>query len=111
VGTLDDNGLVFGFDYANPAVPRLVSIYAHGDFILTWVGSLLFAGTDLFVGGSLGFSYPVAQVDMSQPFDSINQYFPPAALQAGAASGTTRKLLPGIKLGQPGSKRFPKGRP
>ena len=81
VGTFNDNGLVFGYDYTNLATPRLVSTYAHGDFILTSVLSMLFQGTDLFVGGDLGFAYPLAQADMSHPFDSINQYFPPLALQ------------------------------
>jgi hypothetical protein len=82
VGTLYDNALVFGLDCSNLAVPRIVSVYAYGDAILTWSGTLLFSGTELFVGGALiGSVYPVTQVDMSQPFDSINQYFPPAALQ------------------------------
>jgi hypothetical protein len=81
VGTLNDNGLVFGFDCANLTQPRLVSVYAHGDYIFTWVGSLLFNGTELFVGGSLGNTFPVAQVDMSQPRDNITQFFPPLALQ------------------------------
>ena len=82
VGTLNDNGLVFGLDCSNPAVPRIVSIYAYGTAILSWSGELLFNGTELFVGGGLnGSVYPVTQVNMSEAFDSINQYFPPAALQ------------------------------
>jgi hypothetical protein len=72
----------------------LVSTYAHGDFILHECHQhvvLLFNGTDLFVGGDLGFAYPLAQVDMSHPFDSINQYFPPLALQsAGPLNGDSR---------------------
>ena len=91
VGTFTDNGLVLGYDYTNLAWPRLVSTYAHGDFILTSVLSMLFNGTDLFVGGDLGFAYPLAQVDMSHPFDSINQHFPPLALQsAGPLKGDSR---------------------
>jgi len=82
VGTLNDNALVFGLDCSNLANPRIVSLFAYGDAIVTWSGSLLFSGTELFVGGALnGGVYPVTQVDMSKPFDSINQYFPPAALQ------------------------------
>jgi hypothetical protein len=82
VGTLYDNGLVFGLDCSNLASPRIVSMVAYGDAIITWSGSLLFNGTELFVGGALnGGVYPVTQVDMSQPFDAINQYFPPLALQ------------------------------
>jgi hypothetical protein len=77
----NDNGIVFGFDYSNLAVPRLVSIYAYGDFIDTWIGAMLFKGSNMFVGGSLGFTYPFTQVDISQPYDSIEQDFPPLALQ------------------------------
>jgi hypothetical protein len=41
------------------------------------------SGTQLFVGGALGPNvYPVAHVDISHPFDSINQYFPPLELQS-----------------------------
>ena len=47
----NDNGIVFGFDYSNLAVPRLVSIYAYGDFIDTWIGAMLFKGSNMFVGG------------------------------------------------------------
>ena len=82
VGTINDNGIVFGVDCSNLSSPRIVSLYGHGDFILTWVGSLLFDGNELYLGGSLGFTYPVEQVDMSLPFDNINQYFPPLALQS-----------------------------
>ncbi len=97
VGTLNDNALVFGLDCSNLANPRIVSVFAYGDAILTWSGSLLFSGTELFVGGALnGSVYPVTQVDMSKPFASINQYFPPAALQNPSpvtqyASITSRK--------------------
>jgi hypothetical protein len=92
IGTFTDNGLVFGYDYSNPATPRLVSVYAHGDFIVTNVDTMLFNGTDLFVGGTLGGPYPLAQVDMSHPFDSVNQYFPPLALQnPGPLNGDARR--------------------
>ena len=110
VSTLNDNGLVFGFDCTNPQTPRIVSVYAYGDFILTWVGSLLFSNSKLFVGGSLGFAYPIAEVDMSQPFDNINQYFPPPALQNPPVPLLPlRRSLPGIRLGAHpgGSFRFP----
>lgn len=88
VGTINDNGIVFGLDCSNLASPRIVSIYGYGDFILTWIGAMLFNGTDIFVGGSLGFAYPLTQADVSQPFDSINQYFPPLALQSIPPVGT-----------------------
>jgi len=117
VGTINDNGLVFGLDCTRLTSPRIVSLYAYGDFILTWSGTLLFNGNSLLVGGSLNSSvYPIAQVDLSHPYDNINQYFPPQALQKtpplGAvqqAPGSPRlmrkttddprfsKLLPGAK--------------
>ena len=110
VGTLNDNGLVFGMDCTNLAMPRIVSLYAHGDFVLTWVGTLVSSGSTLFVGGALGFTFPVAQLDMSKPFDSINQYFPPLALQSPAAVSALQRSLPGIRLGGHfgGAQRFPK---
>jgi len=88
VGTLYDNALVFGLDASNPATPRPVSSFAYGDAIITWTDALLFNGTELFVGGALyAGPYPVTQADMSRPLDSINQYFPPAALQNPAPVG------------------------
>ena len=105
VGTYTDNGIVQGYDYTNPITPRLVSDYAHGDFVVTDILAILFNGTDMFVGGDLGGAYPLAQVDMSHPFDSINQYFPPLALQdPGPLNGYSkrarfaRKTLPAPAL-------------
>ncbi len=90
VGTLDDNALVFGLDCSNLASPRIVSVFAYGDAIITWTGALLFNGTELFVGGALyAGPYSVTQADMSKPLDSINQYFPPAALQNPPPVGQT----------------------
>jgi hypothetical protein len=108
VGTLNDNMLVFGLDCSNPVVPRIVSVYAYGDAIETYADPLLFNGTELFVGGSPGGVYPVVQVDMSQPFDSINQYFPPAGLQNPAPISANRR--PALKrplAAQPPSKFHP----
>ena len=81
VGTLNDNMLVFGLDCTNPVAPRIVSVNAYAGAILAFASTLLFSGTQLFVGGTPGGVYPVVQINMSQPFDSIIQYFPPAALQ------------------------------
>ena len=91
VGTFFDNGLVLGFNYTNPAVPRLVYQYAHGDFILTTIDTMLFHGNDILIGGDLGYVYPFEQVDMTHPFDSINQYFPPLALQNPGAPYAPKK--------------------
>ncbi len=81
VGTLYDNGLIYGFDYSKPALPRMVSSYAHGAFILTSIDRMLFSGTDMLIGGSLGFTYSFAQADMARPFDTIHLLFPPETLQ------------------------------
>jgi len=83
VGTINDNGLILGLDCTNRAAPRIVSKYAPGDFIETSVNAFLFNGNELLIAGSLNSSvFPIAQIDMSQPFDSINEYFPPLALQS-----------------------------
>jgi hypothetical protein len=112
VGTLNDNGIVFGFDYSNLSNPRLVSLYGYGDFIKTWIGAMVFNGSDMFVGGSLGFAYPFTQADISQPYDSIEQDFPPLALQSIPSSSQARRAVAGIRLGgHPNSTRYPKSVP
>ncbi len=94
VGTLNDNGLVFGLDCTNLAVPRIVSKYAYGGFVLTTVNSLLFNGEELLIGGSLNDGpYPVAAVDVSNPFDSIEEFFPPLALQNPAPLATAQAVI------------------
>jgi len=109
VGTINDNGIVLGLDCTNPMAPRIVSLYGHGDFILTWVGTLLFNGSQMYLGGSLGFTYPVEQVDMSEPFNSIFQEFPPAALQNIPLPSTVYPAAAKAQLiGHPHGGRFPK---
>lgn len=112
IGTLNDNGIVFGFDYRNLATPRLVSIYAYGDFIETSIVAMLFSGSNIFVGGSLGFAYPFTQANISQPYDSIEQDFPPLALQSIPPVGQVRRSATGARLGgDPNRARFPKSIP
>jgi LVIVD repeat len=112
VGTLNDNGIVFGLDCTNLVFPRIVSIYAYGDFIETWVGVMLFSGSDIFVGGSLGFTYPFTQADISQPYDNIDQDFPPLGLQSIPPVGQVRRSATGVRLGgHSKSARFPKSVP
>jgi len=84
VGTINDSGLMFGFDCGNLAVPRLVTIYALPSGLYSpanWITSMFFDGTYMFVGGAINDTITVMELDMTQPFDSINQYFPPLALQ------------------------------
>jgi len=109
VGTINDNGIVFALDCTNLASPRIVSMYAYGDFVETWVGAMVFNGSDLFVGGSLGFTYPVTQASTSQPFNSINQYFPPLPLQSILPLSTAQKLVGNLRVGSHSHDgRFPK---
>jgi hypothetical protein len=109
VGTINDNGIVFGLDCSNVASPRTVSMYGYGDFVLTWVGAMVFNGSDMFVGGSLGFAYPVTQASTSQPFNSINQYFPPLGLQSIPPVSTAHKTVGNLRVGgHAHGGRFPK---
>jgi hypothetical protein len=97
VGTFLDNSLVIGLDCRNLAAPRIVSIYPYGDFTDTFVGSFLFDGTNMFVAGSMGDTFPLAQVDMSQPYNIINQYFPPTRLENFAPLGLPQHSLPSVR--------------
>jgi hypothetical protein len=109
VGTINDNGIVVGLDCTNPAVPRIVSLYSHCDFILTWVGTLLFNGTQMYLGGSLGFNEPVEQVDILEPFNIIIQEFPPVALQNVLSPGSVYPAAVKVRVaGVPHGGRFPK---
>lgn len=112
VGTLNDNGIIFGLDCTNLGTPRIVSIYAYGAFIETWVSAMLFSGSNIFVGGSLGFAYPFTQALISGPYDSIEQDFPPLALQSIPPVGPVRAPATRARLGgHPSGTRFPKSVP
>ena len=95
VGTLDGNGMVAGYDYANPALPRLVALNVDGDFIDTLVTKIDFAGDDAFVAGFLGDTLGVSQDDASEPRNAIDfydlpeifRYRPPASVAATAGAG------------------------
>ena len=80
VGALQNNATLFGFDYRQPAHPRLVSLssYAFGtdDSLLT----LCVAGNSLFVGGSLESLNPIFQTDLTQPRNVINTALLPLVL-------------------------------
>jgi hypothetical protein len=86
IGALQNNATLFGFDYRQPAHPRLVSVssYATGtdDSLLT----LSVAGNSLFVGGSLEDRNPVFQTDLTQPRNVINTALLPAVLAPPAAA-------------------------
>ena len=80
VGAAQNNATLFGFDYSQPAHPRLVSLssYAFGtdDSLLT----LCVAGNSLFVGGSLESLNPIFQADLTQPRNVINTALLPPVL-------------------------------
>jgi len=70
------NGMIYGFDYTQPANPRLVYLGANGvvaDAILT----IRSVGSHLFAGGTS----TLIEFDPSQPRDVVNLFFPPAALR------------------------------
>ena len=109
VGTLDDNGLVVGLDCTNLAFPRVVSKFAYGDFVLTAVGSILPVGSQLLIGGALNSGvYPVEVVDISHPFDSIEEFFPPLSLQNPAPIGMAKHApaTPNVRNGPGIIRRF-----
>jgi hypothetical protein len=106
IGTLNDNMLVFGLDCTNPTAPRIVSINAYAYAIEAFASTLLFSGTQMFVGGSPGGVYPIVQVNISQPLDSINQYFPPMALQNPAP--LTPKARRALKSSRPRTHSAPR---
>ena len=70
-------GRVFGFDYRQPAHPRLVSEASYGDAIAESVFAMAFSNSDMFIAGDL-FSDRVFHVDITQPRNFIREMcFPP----------------------------------
>ena len=70
-------GRVFGFDYRQPAHPRLVSEASYGDAIAESVFAMAFSNSDMFIGGDLS-SDRVFHVDITQPRNFIREMcFPP----------------------------------
>jgi hypothetical protein len=70
------NGMIYGFDYTQPANPRLVYLGANGviaDAVLT----LRFVGSNLFAGITSG----LTEFDVSQPRNVVNLLFLPSALR------------------------------
>jgi len=73
------NGTVYGFDYSQPKEPRLVSLADWAGTIAGGITSLYSTGTSLFVAGSQNTG--LTQVNISQPRNMINDFYPPAALR------------------------------
>jgi hypothetical protein len=59
---------VLGFDYRTPTHPRLVSTAAYGDAVDQGLLSFAFSQAEMFVAGR--------QIDVSQPRNVINLYYP-----------------------------------
>jgi hypothetical protein len=97
VGTANSAGLVFGFDYSQPASLRLVSMSAYGEFIDTLISGFSFAGNDIYVAGALGADTAIVQADNTVPRNAIDLDYPPIALRSNtfAAASAMRmgKLL------------------
>ncbi len=83
VGTLDANGIVYGFDPLVPLHPRVVGMTGEGDFILTWVGKIEFQGNDAYIAGFLGDFLGVKRNSASLPRNAIDFYYLPDVLRHG----------------------------
>ena len=73
VGTWEEDGDIFGFDYSTPAHPRLVAVMPEDGVVCSFVLTLQNDGTDLFEGGQVT-GYPLLDLDLSQPRNVINNY-------------------------------------
>ena len=85
VGTWQDGGNVYGFDYSTAAYPRLVSVMPEGGQICDFVLTLQSNGTDLFDGGELD-AFPFIDIDITQP-DNVINYYPMFASAISSAQG------------------------
>jgi hypothetical protein len=85
VGTWQDGGNIYGFDYSTAAYPRLVSVMPEGGQICDFVLTLQSHGTDLFDGGELE-AFPFLDIDISRPNNVIN-YYPLFASAISSAQG------------------------
>ena len=83
VGSTNMYGRVFGFDYRQPAHPRLVSAALYGDQILESVSVFAFSGSNMFVG----VGDKVLDADIMQPRNFIRHMClpPPFGSNAGMA--------------------------
>src|SRR5262249_18702311 len=52
VGSANGQGSIYGFEYGQPAHPRLVSLVAYGPSVDSVVFTMAFNGNDMFVGGN-----------------------------------------------------------
>jgi hypothetical protein len=72
-------GMVYGFDYRQPSQPRLVSLGDWAVALSGGIASLYATGSNLFISGEF---VGLIQVDLSQPRNTINLFYPPKGLRA-----------------------------
>jgi len=85
VGTWQDAGFLYGFDYSTAAHPRLVSVMPEGGQICDFVLTLQSSGTDLFDGGVLE-AFPFVDIDITRA-DNVINYYPMFASAISSAQG------------------------
>jgi len=83
-------GVVYGFDYQQPAHPRLVSLVGCGSQLDAEVDNFSFFGSDMFVGGGLNTS-TLRRYDVRQPRNVLNLY-PTETFEQGARLAISRTV-------------------
>jgi len=86
LGSANLYGRVFGFDYRQPAHPRVVSAAFYGNAILESVFAFAFSGSNVFAAGDL-FDDQVFEADVTQPRNFIRHMClpPPFGSNVGTA--------------------------
>jgi hypothetical protein len=90
LGAFQNNATLFGFDYRQPAHPRLVSLASFGTGTDESLISLRAGGNSLFVGGDMAVFF---QTDLSQPGNVINSALLPSVLVPPPAAPPVHSLL------------------
>lgn len=94
LGSANMYGRVFGFDYRQPAHPRVISAGFYGNAILESVFAFAFSGSSILVAGDL-FDDQVFRADITQPRNFIRHmcYPPPFGSNAGTAFPEVKRSL------------------
>jgi hypothetical protein len=90
LGTANMGGKVFGFDYRQPAHPRLVSAVSYGTVIAESVLTFAFSGPNAFVAGDFSgdliHTDSIFVVDITQPRNSIRHLCLPPPFGSNSAT-------------------------
>jgi hypothetical protein len=102
LGSFSMYGRVFGFDYRQPAHPRLVSAAFYGNAIDESVFAFAFSGSDMFVAGDM-FYDEIFEADITQPRNFMRHmcFPPPFGANAGANFPELQKRLSGLSMWNP----------